>query len=241
MADFSFLDDEALKKKCVSNQIEAVQKKGHTAKEDATVSFHLANLYYENGNLDEAIRHYSEGLKIDPGNAQAHTGIGNALVGMGRPDEAIAHYAEALRLNPAFTDAHYNMGNTLMMAGRTRDAIKNYSEALKSKPDHTDALNNLAWIYATHRNPAYRDGTKAVQLAEKASEIDGRKRPDLLDTLAAAYAEAGQFDKARQTAQKAMELARSTGHEKWMTDIEKRLQLYQSGRPFHEGSSFTTP
>ena len=159
----------------------------------------------------------------------------------GRISEAIRHYSEALRVDPANADAHYNMGNTLMMAGRTPDAVKHYSEALKSKPDHMDALNNLAWIYATHRNPAYRDGTKAVQLAEKAAEINGLQRPDLLDTLAAAYAEAGQFDKARQTAQKAIELARSTGHEKWVTDIEKRLQLYQSGRPFHEGSSFTTP
>ncbi|MBW2137559.1 MAG: fused MFS/spermidine synthase [Deltaproteobacteria bacterium] len=207
LEDFSFLEDDALRKQCVSVQIDTVRKRLRAGVNKALLYFHLGNLHYESGMWNESIKYYSKGLRMDPSNEAAHYKTGNALVRQGRIAQAINHYSEVLNLNP----------------------------------NHIDVLNNLAWIFATHRDPTFRNGPKAVQMAERASELGGHKRPDLLDTLAAAYAEAGRFEKARLTAQKAIKLSRATGHEKWVTDIEKRLQLYQSNRPFHEGLSFTTP
>lgn len=77
---------------------------------------------------------------------------------------------------------------------------------------------------------------EAVKLAEKICELTGHKKPLMLDTLATAYAEAGRFDEASQTAQtaqKAIEMAKSNGQQELAGIIEKRMQLYKSGRPFY--------
>ena len=88
------------------------------------------------------------------------------------------------------------------------------------------------FVHAAHPEPRARDGTKAVHLAEKACQLTDYKAPATLDTLAAAYAELGQFDKAVKTAQKAMQLARAAKSEKLAKDIQNRLDLYKAKRPF---------
>jgi hypothetical protein len=75
-----------------------------------------------------------------------------------------------------------------------------------------------------------------VKLAERACQLTGDKHPLLLDTLAAAYAESGEFDRAKETAQRAITLARSAGRSEWAQDIETRLALYNRGLSFHTGS-----
>jgi spermidine synthase len=115
-------------------------------------------------------------------------------------EEALRYFNEALRIDPLNADVNYDLALFLSKLGRTTDTIKHYSEALRLNPYYIDAANNLAWIYSTHENPKFRDGEKAVKLAERVSEISGRSDPSLLDTLAAAYAETGRFKQALQTA-----------------------------------------
>ena len=81
---------------------------------------------------------------------------------------------------------------------------------------------------------SFRDGVRAVQLAERACTLTAYKDAVFLDTLAAAYAEAGRFHQALQSAQKAVELALAKGHAELARDIEKRMQLYKAGKPFYE-------
>jgi len=69
-------------------------------------------------------------------------------------------------------------------------------KALGINPDSVEALNNLAWILSTQKNSVFRDGPKAVHLAHTPAKITGYQKPELLDTLAAAYAEAGRFHEA---------------------------------------------
>ena len=118
--------------------------------------------------------------------------------------------------------------------GRTDKAIEHYNKALSLSPASTLVLNNLAWILATNQNSNLRDGARAVQLAEKASKLSGYKDAVFLDTLAAAYAEAGRFHEAWQTAQKAVELALTEGRAQLAEDIKKRMQLYKAGKVFYE-------
>ena len=125
----------------------------------------------------------------------------------------------------------------LTTQGRTDEAINQYRQALQLKPNWSEALNNLAWILATHQNPKFRNGEKAVQLAERACELTGYKQAPMLDTLAAAYAEAARFKDASMTAQKAVDLALAAGEVELVTPIENRMQLYKAGKPFHEGSA----
>ena len=119
-----------------------------------------------------------------------------------------------------------------MTLGRAKEAAKHYRRALELHSDWPEVLNNLAWILATHEDPELRNGAEAIGLAERACELKNYKAPALLDTLAAAYAEAGQFGKAVETAEKAIELARAAKSEKLAQDIQSRLNLYKSKRPY---------
>ena len=158
---------------------------------------------------------------------------------IGMPDEALRYLTEALNKDPDKADVHYDMALFLSKQGRTADAVKHYSEALDLSPYYSDASNNLAWILATNEDPKVRNGLKAVRLAEMACKVNGNHDPILLDTLAAAYAEAGRFKEARQTARQAFKLSLETGYESLAKDIKHRLELYQSNRPYRADGSLS--
>jgi len=121
-------------------------------------------------------------------------------LGLGQYEPAAEHFLYVLRINPDDADAHGNLGVALMKLGQPQEAIAHFSEVVRLRPEDALALANLAWIRATHINPAIRDGAAAVELAERARRLTDQQRPELLDTLAAAYAEAGRFREAVQTA-----------------------------------------
>jgi Flp pilus assembly protein TadD len=106
-------------------------------------------------------------------------------------------------------------------------------ELLRAAAEKNDveALNTLAWLLATSTDPALRDGRSAVRFAEKAVAKVGRKNWSLLDTLAAAYAEAGEFAKAANTQREAIDLSPD---QKTKDDLTARLKLYESDTPFRE-------
>jgi tetratricopeptide (TPR) repeat protein len=105
---------------------------------------------------------------------------------------------------------------------------------LRLKPDWPEAHNNLAWILATHPDEKLRNGAEAVAHAQRACELTRYRVPIMVGTLAAAYAEAGSFDDAIATAQKAHEMALT----KCQTELAKKnlelLNLYRSGKPYRE-------
>ena len=95
------------------------------------------------------------------------------------------------------------------------------------------ALISLAWVYATNENTNLRNGPVAVQLAQRACGLTGYKNPDMLDTLAAAYAEAGSFRRAVITAEKALDLAVLSGQKELAEKIQRHLGLYKAGKAYH--------
>ncbi|UCF02040.1 MAG: tetratricopeptide repeat protein [Deltaproteobacteria bacterium] len=202
--------------------------------ENAEAHSNLANVLASKGRFKEAIDHYSQALQIKPDNFEAHNNLGVVLADQGKFDEAIEHYYEALRIEPNNTIAHIQLALVWLSQQRTDKAIEHYQKALSFSPDSTVVLNNLAWILATHENSSFRDGARAVQLAEKACTLSGYKNAIFLDTLAAAYAEAGRFHEALQTAQKASKLSVAEGRVELAKEIERRMQLYKAGKPFYE-------
>ena len=143
--------------------------------------------------------------------------------------EAIGSLSQALRLKPDDADTHCILAEILgVLAEILRDqnkaveAVQHFREALRIRPDFPEALNNLAWLLATSKEPGARDGTQAVQLAERACALTQYQKTVYLDTLVAAYAEAGRFDDAIATAQKARTLAAAADE----TDLQKtRISL----------------
>ncbi len=186
------------------------------------------------GRQNEAVAHFREALRLDPAYAKAHDNLGLLLARRGREDEAIAHFRKAVALDADDAEAHKYLAMALGRKGAYREAIAQYREAIRLRPDDPGPYNDLAWILATRPEPGLRNGAEAVKLAEKACRLQGTREITFLDTLAAAYAEAGRFPAAVATLEEAVSLAASRGRKEEAMQLRKRLQGYQAGRPYRE-------
>lgn len=216
-------DDVILWKDCVV-------KSPHKPRQNYNLGVVLAH----KGNIDDAIEHYHTALKIKPDYVEAYYNLGNALARKGDIEAAIYNYRKTLQLNPDFFKAYYNIARILKNQGKIGEAIINFQKALTINNKIPQTLFNLAWIYATSENIRYRNGVKAVKLAERLCMLTGYLQPLALDTLAAAYAENEKFDKAVEAAQKALTLSMHIGPKKLTIGIRKRLKLYQAEKPYRE-------
>jgi tetratricopeptide (TPR) repeat protein len=185
------------------------------------------------GRIEDAVHHFAEALRIDPDRVDAHKNLGAALLAQGRFDAAAGHLAETVRLDPGDAGTRVRLGMALAARGRIEDALAQYAEALKLSPDNAVAHNNRAMIWAAHPEAKYRDGRRAVESATRACELTGWKDPRALDSLAASYAEAGDFGSAVSWQARAIELADDDGQR---ADLRSRLKLYQAGHPYREPS-----
>ena len=186
------------------------------------------------GRLDEAMAHWSNVVRLRMDTAEKLNVFGVTLAQQGYVQEAVAQFSGALRRDPNYPKAHYNLGFALAGIGRSAEAIAQYRAAVRLEPEWPDALQSLAWILATHEDAEFRNGAEAVELAERLCRLTRQENPAHLDTLAAAYAEAGRFSEAAATARKAAELARKAELKELPAQIEKRLQLFDSGQPYRE-------
>ena len=202
--------------------------------DDAMVHGNLGRALAKQAKFDEARAEFREAIRIDPKCAEAHAGFGALLFVQGRLDQADVHFREALRLNPRCTEAHVGLGGLLSTQGQVAEAMAQWGEALRLQPENTRVLNIMARTLATCRQPSVRNGAAAVELARRAAELTDGRDPMILDTLAAAYAEAGRFSEAVQTARKALELAAEQNHPAVVESIRAKIPLYQSGSPYHE-------
>ena len=157
-----------------------------------------------------------------------------ALAARGQFDEAIESYRKALQINSNRPETFLHLGMTLGQAGRTREAVAQYREALRLNPNLAGALNNLAWVLAASPDDELRNGPEAVRLAERACELTHYGEPSFLETLAAAYAEAGRFPEAVTAEEKAEQLATAAGLTAVAAKNRQLLELYRAGKSYHE-------
>ncbi|MGD0596997.1 MAG: tetratricopeptide repeat protein [Sedimentisphaerales bacterium] len=186
------------------------------------------------GRHDEAVRYLIKALQIKPDFADAHANIGYALIIRGNLDEAAVHLAKALQLDPNSALVHYHFGNILVQSGKINEAVTHFEKALQLKPDWVELMNTMAWYLAVNEKTAVRNPDKAVKLAQRACELTNYEEPELLDTLAVAYAAAGNFSKAIEVTGKALELCQSSQRATLKKELESRLVLYKTGKPYIE-------
>jgi protein O-mannosyl-transferase len=150
---------------------------------------------------------------------------------------AASIWGDTVRKSPANAKAHHNLGKALAEEGQLDEAIAEHRKALEIPPDFANAYNNLALLLATCPNALVRDGASAVELAERAVQLARSEDPELLDTLAVAYAEAGRFSQAVQTARRALDLAAHQKKPALTESIKDKMLLYESRTPFREMQS----
>jgi protein O-mannosyl-transferase len=199
---------------------------------DAQVS--LGDALLQKKRVEEAIVHYHKAMALRPDYFLAYYGLARAFVEKGELDAAVQHCRAALFIRPDDADCHTVLAVAFDQKGETAEAIQHYEKAVEISPKSISALTNLAWLLATSSNDALRDGNKAVKLGGEANQLLGGTNPVVLRTLAAAYAEAGQFAKAIENAQAAIRLARLSGDNSLAADVGEQLGFYRLGVPYRE-------
>ena len=187
------------------------------------------------GRVDEAIAHYRKALEVEPDNAEAHNNPGAALASRGKFDDAIGHYRRALEIEPGNAYAHYNLGFVLAGRGRIEEAIAHYRKAPRLQARLPQGVERTGLAAArTCPDATFRDGAAAIELAQRAIELPQGKTPEILDTLAAAYAETGMFSKATKAVGEALELARQQNKPVLVEKLKARLWDYETGVPYRQ-------
>jgi spermidine synthase len=147
----------------------------------------------------------------------------------GRTGEAIEHWEQALKLTPDSADTHNNLAYALSQQGKTREAMAHYEEAVRLKPDYAQALGSFAKLLATAPAAEGGDANRAIELAKRACGITSNRDAGYLETLAMAYAAAGQFADAFQAAQDGLAVARAAGNADLERELEGRMEMYRRG------------
>jgi protein O-mannosyl-transferase len=194
----------------------------------------LAFAYFSEGKITEAGYYADKAFAADSNSAEVYYIKGLILYHQNLVNQALANFLRAIEIKPSLKKIYNDIG---VIYNRQRQFDKAYyywDKAVRLKPDYPEALNNLAWLMATNADIKYRNVADSIRFAETANKITDYKEPDLLDTLAAAYANAGEFDKAATTAEKAVESATLGGNNKLSEAIKSRLRLYRLRQPFRE-------
>jgi tetratricopeptide (TPR) repeat protein len=213
--------------KAIAHFQKALQLKPGFAAAHNNLGFALAR----KGEVDKAIAEYQKALAIEPDMAEAHENLDIALLQKGEVEEVIPHFQKALETNPDNVEARSYLGLAFAQKGEVRQAIAQFQRILETNPDHLEVCNNLAWLLATASDSSLRNGAKAVALAQHAAGLAGRDNPAILRTLAAAYAETGNYGEAIATARRALELAVKQKNDPLAGRLQTEIKLYEAGAP----------
>ncbi|MCS7272107.1 MAG: tetratricopeptide repeat protein, partial [Gemmataceae bacterium] len=151
----------------------------------------------------------------------------------GRWQDACADFTAALQHNPT-VELYNRRAEMYYYAGEYAAALRDHMQALKLDPHNPQTLNMLAWIWSTCPDPEFRNGPRAKECATRACELTEWSEPGLIDTLAAACAECGDYDLAVQWQTRAVELVEQKGNANDTTrqDYQARCELYRQRKPF---------
>ena len=179
----------------------------------------------------KAIDDYDAAIRLDTNYAPAWHNRGRVRRELAEFEEAMTDYTQAIQCNPDYAQAYSNRGLLFMLLNDLKRATADLKKAVDLNPIDEPALNGLARIYATSPQPEPGDGKKAVEFATKLCQLAGWTNAEYLESLAAAYAQNGEFENAVKWQLQALtEAADSANHE-----MRARLSAYKDGRPIRVG------
>jgi protein O-mannosyl-transferase len=202
--------------------------------DNATAHLVLGAGLHTQGQYERALAEYRAAAALDPSGPKVHYNMGLVLQVQKKWQEAADQYEMEIRRNPDCYYAHFYLAEVLQHLGRTKEAVLHSREALRIDPASVEGLNNLAWVLSSSNDPEIRNGVEAVRLAERACQLTKYQAPILIGTLAAAYAEAGRFKEAIETAQQARALAEAAKQPEVAEKNRQLLELYRSGQPYRQ-------
>ncbi len=202
--------------------------------DDARANNGIAVALSVTGNSEDAITYFRKAVAINSKFFEAFYNLGLELIKKNQLNEAIDAWLNAVRIRPDFAAAHENLGYALYLQGKFAASLTHLRLALEDEPDRVSVLNLAASLLATCPDAAIRNGTEATALASHAQQLTSRKDAAILDTLSAAYAEAGRFPQAIETEQQAVALATQQGKPALANTLKAHLTRFKSSTPLRE-------
>ena len=194
---------------------------------------HLGDLFTKQGDLSRAEAQFRNAIRLQPDYSAAYYGLGTALYRQGETGEAVRQLEEGLRARPDDLALHSALAAICRERGDVPKEMLHLQEIVRRDPSNLPAAGNLAWILATSDDDGLRNGKQALELAQRCARAADYEQAGTLDTLAAAFAETGNFAEAVRWQTKAVELAPLP--EK--AALRSRLELYKAGKPFRQQSA----
>lgn len=187
----------------------------------------------KSGKTKQTIRELSATAENNPGDAVVWTQLALLYSAQRRLGKAVEAFTAAIKADNTRPFLYRMRADAYLSVGEQKAALTDYEAAMQLEPDDTGVLNNLAWLLATSPEEDLRDGRRAIKLATKAGELTHHQQAHILSTIAAAYAETGDFDTARRWSQKAVDL----GDDHLKEQLRKELASYEDEKPWREKQS----
>ncbi len=187
----------------------------------------------EREDYKEAIQSFRKLAAKNPDDAIVISQLGMLYLADRQPREAIRRFTRALEIDPTSFVALRGRSDAEISIGDHVAAVTDLEQAHTINPDDTGILNNLAWVLATSPNDTIRNPARSIELATKACELTEWKAAHIVSTLAAGYAERGDFDSAKRYSRQAVEADAAAGGEV-QEQLKNELASYESGKPWRE-------
>ena len=200
----------------------------------AELYYNLAMAFGMQEKYDDSIKYFNESLKLNPDDPETHNKMGIILLAAGKTEDAIGQFNESLQIKADQSVVYENLGTAYNQLGKYELAIQNWTRAIELNHDNIDALDKAGWFLAACGRESVDNANQAIAYARRACTLTKYAVPELLDTLAVSYAAAGRFDEAKATAEKALNIAKSSNKEDLASEIEKRIKLYEAGQPYRQ-------
>ncbi|WP_442505951.1 tetratricopeptide repeat protein [Novipirellula sp. SH528] len=198
----------------------------------------------EEGRMADAISDMKSLVDRDPTSIMRQLQLANLYLRDDRPRQAIETLSAVLDRDPKNASVLRSRADALLSVGEHADAVADYERAAKVADEDSvelpGILNNLAWVLATSPNDELRDGERAVKYGKRAAELTEFKEAHILSTLAAGYAESGDFEKAIQWSSKAVELGEKdvelgeNEESVQINQLKQELENYRNNKPWRE-------
>jgi tetratricopeptide (TPR) repeat protein len=196
--------------------------------------YELAMMAFGSDQPDDGFANCQQALKLAPKSVPTLLAMINHLANTGEFEKAVP-YCKAIReLASENPRVNFQLGRIGMGSNNFRAAVNHFDKAYKANPRMVTAGNNLAWILATHQDENIRNGKRAVEVAKSICESTGYSDYRLFSTLAAAYAEDGDFENAILISQKAIKMATAKGDQPTVDSMRKRLEQFKSEKPVRD-------
>ena len=187
--------------------------------------------YLSVGDIDEAVADGKRAVEVAPTMPAARMNSANAYLFDKQYEKAIREYDVALELIPGWPEVYRGRWQCYWHLGKREAALKDYKQVTEGKPRSIQHANLQAWLLATNGlDDSLRDGERALKLAHAVCRATNYQERDFLDSLAAAYAETGDFENALKWQEKAVEMVRGDGKKSFVA----RLDSYKDKKPWRE-------